>query len=1086
MTKDEIQRSLYTVDERLHTGSVSQDMVRNSAGTLMTLVVEAYRLDKNDCADEIQHALALLHQVSACKTNDKFYDHVDSFISYVSGKYDDYLRSIEIFIRKYVHDEGSFSYESAFNNFFDVWENVNNDRPDREQHRLLEKFHAILKKWCPDTAFERYMRYYRSTTSNLKIKEKYLIRVLEKDDKWAAAYEDLGNIRSEKKDWENAAQYYAKAISTSDREKTDSLYYCLAWSYGNLKDYKNEETAYRKCLEIDPESQYANNNLGYCLMRRNRYEEALTFLDKSIGLGTDKYFPYRNKFDALKKMGRKAEALELASAYPQYFNTKHYRDKILKISRESPDLSDVFSKLNEVTESDFAGKIIVADGNSGIELYPHQRYAIRKMDQVILNASDYAGLLVLPTGGGKTLTAAYWLMHNILDKGKKVIWVAHRHELLDQAKSSFEKVCYRDITENRPSYNWRIISGRHDKPIYIKPTDDIIIASKNSLMHGMDHFIKSWLNVNGDNTFLIIDEAHHATAGEYRGLIENIRSNSKSFRMLGLTATPLRTADNEKGLLKKVFPDDIVYKIDLRELINRGIISEPIFKHIPTDVNMVELFKANNSQEALERIAQDSFFDIDSIGNEIAAAIAGNSKRNNAIVNEYVKNKDTYKQTIVFALNINMAIALNGLFNASGVRSDFVVSNIKDMATNVTISSEENKIKVQKFRDGQLDVLINVNILTEGVDLPKVQSVFLTRPTKSTIFMTQMIGRALRGEKAGGTKEAYIVSFIDDWQDKIAWANPEQLFINENIDFNDKNWETQKMAMRLVSIAKIEEFAKIANETIDPRLSDIAFIDRIPIGIYKFSYLVKKTEDEETEKNCNVLVYDCMKNAYDQLLAWLPTADLDDVEKTAEHVDKILFGSLDLLLGYSKQDVADIINYYKQTQEIPQMIYLSERKDYDITAVARHVIDNPSAKKEYIESEWNRSDKHWSAFFGINNQKAFRKLIDDTVDQIEYPEDYAKPEIEPLTEKEKVQVQELSLYEIRRRFPELEEKIRNAVFEKFTDTDGFYHSAQSDFKSKNRLDFQIDHITPVSRGGLTVLDNLQLLTRSENMKKGNK
>jgi len=65
-------------------------------------------------------------------------------------------------------------------------------------------------------------------------------------------------------------------------------------------------------------------------------------------------------------------------------------------------------------------------------------------------------------------------------------------------------------------------------------------------------------------------------------------------------------------------------------------------------------------------------------------------------------------------------------------------------------------------------VLVNVNILTEGTDLPSVQTVFLARPTTSTILMTQMIGRALRGEKAGGTATAYIVSFVDHWRDKIA------------------------------------------------------------------------------------------------------------------------------------------------------------------------------------------------------------------------------------------------------------------------------------------------------------------------------
>lgn len=79
------------------------------------------------------------------------------------------------------------------------------------------------------------------------------------------------------------------------------------------------------------------------------------------------------------------------------------------------------------------------------------------------------------------------------------------------------------------------------------------------------------------------------------------------------------------------------------------------------------------------------------------------------------------------------------------------------MITGITISNADNERKIEAYRNGEIQVLINVNILTEGTDLPKTHTVFLTRPTVSTTLMTQMVGRALRGLKAGGTKEAYIV-----------------------------------------------------------------------------------------------------------------------------------------------------------------------------------------------------------------------------------------------------------------------------------------------------------------------------------------
>jgi hypothetical protein len=118
-------------------------------------------------------------------------------------------------------------------------------------------------------------------------------------------------------------------------------------------------------------------------------------------------------------------------------------------------------------------------------------------------------------------------------------------------------------------------------------------------------------------------------------------------------------------------------------------------------------------------------------------------------------------------------------------------------------------------------------------------------------------------------------------------------------------------------------------------------------------------------------------------------------------------------------------------------------------------------------------------FFGVDKFGAFEKLVDNALYQLERPK--SPTTVKPITEKEQRQIQDLPLYEIRQRFPELGEKIRSAVFDKFTDTDGYYFSAQSRYKSRNKLDFQIDHIVPMADGGKTVLDNLQLLTRVENM-----
>lgn len=96
----------------------------------------------------------------------------------------------------------------------------------------------------------------------------------------------------------------------------------------------------------------------------------------------------------------------------------------------------------------------------------------------------------------------------------------------------------------------------------------------------------------------------------------------------------------------------------------------------------------------------------------------------------------------------------------------------------------ENTKTLAPFRNNRLDVLINVRMLTEGTDVPNVNTVFLTRQTTSKIMLTQIIG-TLRGSKFGGTDEANIVSFSDNQQQLINWAE----FKLEERRVNDSNAE---------------------------------------------------------------------------------------------------------------------------------------------------------------------------------------------------------------------------------------------------------------------------------------------------------
>ncbi|MCK8825786.1 DEAD/DEAH box helicase family protein [Fuchsiella alkaliacetigena] len=746
--------------------------------------------------------------------------------------------------------------------------------------------------------------------------------------------------------------------------------------------------------------------------------------------------------------------------------------------------------LNDKIDIDYAGNIKVKKGDNPFDLYLHQKEAINLLNEKLEEQGSFSGILAIPTGGGKTLTAIQWLLRNIIDKNKKVLWIAHRHELLNQAFNALEKNSFSSLLRKRKKYRYRIISGQHDKSVNIQADDDFIIASKDSLYRNMNYLIDNWVK-DLNEVVLVIDEAHHATAKTYRKIIDGLKNNVNKFNMLGLTATPFRTSDTETGLLKKLFKDDIIYKIDLETLINRGILSAPSFKETSTDIKMHKEF----TDEDIEKIK------FSELKGDIAKKIVENSKRNNFIVEHYLNNKDKYEKTLVFAIDIEHAITLNKLFNKRGIASEYIVSSVRDAVHGVSISSKDNKEKVQKFREDKIDVLINIEILTEGVDLPEVKTVFLTRPTISTILMTQMIGRGLRGEKAGGTEESYIVSFIDEWKDKINWVNPERLYLG-NADFDDDESEYRKKLVRLVSIEKIEEFASVVDDTVDTtELESLDFLSRIPIGLYSFSLLITDNNGEEAEKNCEVLVYDDMYDSYKEFINELEKLfnlnnlndkeklSTDELESLCNEVERKFFIGKDFTLDYKRENIKDILRYYAFKGAEPPFLEFKDREKFDLSREAKYIFENSLGgreKREYMDKLWEEEDKSWWQILFNHNKRYFIEQLNKEIQKLEYPELMKKKNKKTEIEYDSVELKKLSMSELREKAPKYWRNLHNAVYEKAKDEEGYYNSAISDFRSKSKIPFQIDHIIPISKGGETTLDNLQLLTKRENAKKSNK
>ena len=759
--------------------------------------------------------------------------------------------------------------------------------------------------------------------------------------------------------------------------------------------------------------------------------------------------------------------------YKRQGNTQSAQAKIRQVNRMTTDT---------ITVKSF-GDIFPRTGTNTRMPYEHQKKAMAGLDKMNQSPS-YSTLVVLPTGGGKTYTASTWLLKNAIDQKKKILWIAHRQMLLDQAAESFQKFAYTETIPHVSSFSFRIVSGStsHDRISDIKSTDNLLIVSKDSIGRNLNR-LDPWLKGEKE-IYLIVDEAHHSTAKTYRRVIDYVKEKVPAVKLIGLTATPFRTAEDEQGLLAKIYSDGIkdgqvvhgdvgiTYQIGLKELINRQILSKPIFESYYTE----EMYGDSLGLDAWESIQH-----LDTLPDDIAEQIAVSTARNKLIVDTYLAKQKEYGQTIVFAVNVVHAIQLSALFNKAGIKTDYVVSDIKDSVTGVTISRKENDRKLAAYRDGKLQILINVNILTEGVDLPQTKTVFLARPTVSSILMTQMIGRALRGVKAGGTASAYIVSFIDNWNEHIAWVNPESLFGGNN-EFADNETERAKHELRMIAISKIEEFASVLDDAVDTSsLEKVPFIQRIPLGMYAFSYL----EEDGMDLSYQVMIYDSTQKAYQNLMDSLPdlfrSFGATDEYLSAELLDEMegqcrdSFFCGEMIPPYAPEDIICILKYYAQYESAPHFYTFDQidRNKLDVAQIAQHIWDEDMGERkraEYINSLWDSTDDNMLRLF-FGRKLYFLRLLDIECMKISHPGIYGDESNIKFGTRQLV---DLPLYEIGEVSPETE----NAA--------GEYQCACCGTTGCSRVLFQVDHIIPINKGGKSVPENLQILCRKCNGAKGDK
>lgn len=482
-------------------------------------------------------------------------------------------------------------------------------------------------------------------------------------------------------------------------------------------------------------------------------------------------------------------------------------------------------------------------------------YQKRAWDELNFNlaltesSGRFEGFLVMPTGSGKTFTSARWLTEHHVNKGGRVLWLAHRHELLEQAAQAFATCA--SLADGLDELRIRIVSGVHCTASTIGDSDQVLCCSVQSLARNND--IVDELLAD-DRLFLVVDEAHHSSAKSYRDIIEKLRQRDR-FRLLGLTATPTRTLVHEQPILSRLYGNKRIFEIQTRELIEKGFLSRPI----PVIVQTHSDVASGATAEDYEHL--QSFNDLSEAWK---SRIANLTERNEAITHHYLQHREKYGKTLVFAINIPHAELLCERLREAGVQSDYVASY------RLNGESYDKREIIDRFRDPNsgLDILVNVMILTEGVDIPNVKTVFLTRPIRSEILLRQMVGRALRGPAAGGTEEAYLVSFEDEWEEFEEWERPLDLLqdlMDVTVPEFEEVPEDLEEETRTRILAEVIPWDLIRRTSHEIRriakFGDVSSFEAVPAG-----WFILEHEDEDDISQTLIPVYEHQKSCWNAVL----------------------------------------------------------------------------------------------------------------------------------------------------------------------------------------------------------------------------
>lgn len=325
-----------------------------------------------------------------------------------------------------------------------------------------------------------------------------------------------------------------------------------------------------------------------------------------------------------------------------------------------------------------------------VEARPYQDECLKAIENAELHGCRRVAVQ-LPTGSGKTfLFSRYAQMRN-----NRTIIIAHRDELIEQAVDKIKAVW--------PDVDVGVVKAERNELDH-----QVIVASQQTICNA-----NRLRQLPNDVDLIITDEAHHAAAPTYLEIYDHFNAGDNDGPMhLGVTATLNRT--DGKGL-GKVY-DEIVYEKNILELITEGYLCDLKCREIKTGV---DISSARGYRDYKERAMTE---------------LINTDNCNKLIVDTWLEHA-AKRVTIGFCVSVPHALALASQFKGAGVKSE---------AVHCKMHIDDRRKILKDYAKGEIDVITNYGILTEGYDNPRTDCIIVARPTKSDLLYTQMVGRGTR------------------------------------------------------------------------------------------------------------------------------------------------------------------------------------------------------------------------------------------------------------------------------------------------------------------------------------------------------